>query len=307
MRDHEPTVRSRELGRALARAATAKGFNGRMLASTLTWSESRVSRLLSGKRGTTIVDIAAFLAICGITGPKRDELLELAQNAYEPGWWQQYDNRLPARHLTLIEHEDAAVAVTDFQTHLVPGLLQTREYTRALMRTLPVIPEEEIDERTELRWKRQDIFDRHHPARFRFFVDEHVLTRTTGFGRRVESEQVHHLLRMAVRPHVEIRVIPDAAGIHAAHEPFKLLEFSELNPVVFIENMTSALFLERKEPVAGHRHVVADLDRIALDEGQSRAWLASLASALGGPREEHDEHAPNGEPDLAEEFVHRHE
>lgn len=303
MFDLEPTVKSRELGRALARAAAAKGLNGRQIALLLKWSPSRISRLYSGKRGARLVDIAAFLAIVGITGPKRDELLDLAKDAYDLGWWQQFGDRLPERHLTLAAHEDVAVAMTDFQNVLVPGLLQTESYMRALMTSSPIIPDEEIEERVEMRLKRQEIFDRDDPATFQFFLDEYVLSRT-GFGRQIMSDQVHHLLRMAVRPRVGIRVIPDAAGIHGGWYPFKLMDFPENNPVVFLENMTCTVFQERQDTIESYRRIAADLDRVALDEGQSRAWLATVATALGEPREEHDESAPAGDPGVEEEHFH---
>ncbi|MPZ81508.1 MAG: helix-turn-helix domain-containing protein [Actinophytocola sp.] len=303
MFDLEPTVKSRELGRVLARAAAAKGLNGRQIALLLKWSPSRISRLYSGKRGARLVDIAAFLAIVGITGPKRDELLDLAKDAYDLGWWQQFGDRLPERHLTLAAHEDVAIAITDFQNVLVPGLVQTESYMRALMKASPIIPNEEIEERVQLRLRRQEIFDRTNPATFHFFIDEYVVTRT-GFGRKIMSDQVHQLLRMAVRPRVAIRVTPDAAGTHGGWYPFELMDFIEDNPVVFLENMTCTVFQERKDTVESYRRIAADLDRVALDEGQSRAWLATVATALGEPREEHDESAPAGDPDLEDKFFH---
>jgi hypothetical protein len=247
------------------------------------------------------VDIAALLAKCDVVGDRRDELLELAERAFEPSWWLEYGLNLPMRLTTLSDHEDAAIAIIGFETGLIPGLLQTKSYMTALMESLPIIPKGEIEERVELRMMRQDIHDHSKPPKCRFFLDEQTVTRT-GAGREIMSEQVHHLLRMAVRPNIEIRVVPDAVGFHGGRLPFHLMEFAELNPVVYLENLNSAAFLEQKDTVAGYRSIVADLERVALDEGQSRAWLASVATALGQPREEHDEHAEPGEPDVAEKF-----
>jgi transcriptional regulator with XRE-family HTH domain len=298
MRDHEPTVRSRELGLALTRAAEAKGLIGRELADLLGWSPSKISRLLSGKRGASSEDIAAFLAICGITGPKRDALLRLTRDSYEPSWWLEFGERLPARFSTLSDYEDSAISITNYQPVLIPGLLQTEDFARAHLRSSLVIPEDEIEDRVYHRMQRQAIIDGANPTRYRFFIDEYVVTRT-GPGRDTMSEQVHHLLRMAVRPYVAIRVIPDSVGLHAGQLPFQLMEFTELNPVAFIENANSAAFLEQKETIAGYRRIVADLDRVALDEGRSRAWLADLASTLGRPQEERDDLAIYG---MAKEF-----
>ena len=298
MHDLEPTIRARELGIALRRAAQAKELRATEIAQQLGWSNSRVSRFYSGKRGSgNRDDIVAVLALCGITGPKRDELLELSSRAYEEGWWQQYGDRLPPELCTLSNYEDAAIAITNFETSVVPGLLQTPAYMHALMSRTPAIPPDEIDQRIQVRRQRQRIFNREYPAKFVFFLDEYALLRT-GPGEEIMCEQVHHLLRMAIRPYIEIRIIPDAVGFHAGRMPFLLMRFTELQPIVFIENQTSALFLERKDTVAGYRRIVAGIDRVALDEQRSREALANLASDLGEAREDCDEHAPP----LEEEF-----
>ncbi|HEV8562122.1 MAG TPA: helix-turn-helix transcriptional regulator [Actinophytocola sp.] len=296
MKDHEPTVRSRELGLAILRAAQARGLSGRELGRLLQWSDSKVSRLYSGKRGASPADVAAILAICGIKSPKRDELVKLAHRANERGWWQEYGDRLPPELTTLTNYEDAAITVVNYENVLVPGLLQTAEYTRAILQSIPTIPASELDERMGVRILRRQALDRQPPAAFRFFIDEMALTRK-GPGREIMSEQVHHLLRLSVRSNIEIRIISDSAGIHAGHMPFKLMGFSELSPVVHIECPTSVLFLERKDTIAGYRRTVANLDNVALDEQRSRAWLADLAKQLGA-REDHDEYASALEEDF---------
>src|SRR5882672_9098496 len=134
MQDQEPTVRSRELGLALSRAAEVRGVNGKEIARLLGWTPTKVSRLFHGRRGASPEDISAFLAVCGIVGPKRDELLDLARYAYLPGWWQEYGDRLPTELRTLSDHEDAAITVINFENVVVPGLLQTADYMYALMR-----------------------------------------------------------------------------------------------------------------------------------------------------------------------------
>jgi predicted XRE-type DNA-binding protein len=276
MDDRESTVRSRELGIALRRAMRNKGLIAKEIAQLLQWQESKVSRLLSGKTGTSLVDVAAFLAICGVTGPRREELLNLAKHAHEPGWCQEYDNgRPPIQLTTLCNHEDVATTVTSFDTASLPRLLQTVDYLRAHLHTQPLIPDEEIEKRVSLGMQRQGIFDRHQPAMFRFFIEEHALTRT-GHGAPVMSEQVHHLLRMAVRPRVEIRVIPQTQSIREC-SPFTLMDFADLNPVAHVEYLSCSLFVEQKDSIATYRHVVANLDTIALDRTETRTWLVALA------------------------------
>ena len=110
---------------------------------------------------------------------------------------------------------------------------------------------------------------------------------------------MHQLLRMSVRPYVEIRVIPDDVGFHAGQQSFQLMEFTEINPVLHIENPTSVLFLERKDTIDSYRRNIAALSKVALDEDRSRSWLADLASELG---EEHHAHRPAAIFELEEEF-----
>jgi hypothetical protein len=298
MYDHEPTVRSRELGLALLRAIGTAGLNQSDLANVLAWSPSKVSRMISGKRCASPEDVSAVLAIGGIVGPKRQELLEMARHATERGWWQDFGDRLPTELRTLSDHEDSALAITSFENVVIPGLLQTSEYAEGLIKATPVIPESEIKDRVLARQRRQRIFDRQYPAHFRFFIDEYTVRRT-GPGPRIMCGQVHHLLRMSVRPYIEIRVIPDAVGFHAGQQPFQLMEFTEINPVLHIENLTSVLFLERSAAIDSYRRNIAALSKVALDEDRSRSWLAEVARQLG---EEHHAHRPAGIFELEEEF-----
>lgn len=291
-------MRSRELGLALLRAIGTAGLNQSDLANLLAWSPSKVSRMISGKRCASTEDVSAVLAVGRIVGPKRQELLDMARHATERGWWQDYGDRLPPELRTLSDHEDSALGVTSFENVVIPGLLQTPDYARALIVTAPSIPESERDHRVASRNRRQLIFDRQFPAQFRFFVDEYAIRRT-GPGRKIMSEQVHHLLRMSVRPNVEIRVVPESVGFHSGHKPFQLMEFTEISPVLFVENDTSALFLERNDTVDGYRSRVVALSRVALDEDRSRSWLATVARELG---EEHHAHRPAAIFELEEEF-----
>ncbi len=148
MRDHESTVRSRELVEGLRQAMQRARLNGRQAAHLLGWSPSWVSRLLSGKRNATELHVAAFLAVCRVTGAERDRLLALCQERHTPGWLQQHGSRLPQQLVTLIDHEDKAVTISEFQSTLVPGLLQTGDYARAVIQNSRTVPADEIEDRT---------------------------------------------------------------------------------------------------------------------------------------------------------------
>ncbi|HEY0448884.1 helix-turn-helix transcriptional regulator [Actinophytocola sp.] len=282
--DQDPTVRSRELGRTLANAARNNGFTGRQVAHKLGWDASRVSRLLSGKRGVKQVDLAAFLAVCDVVGPPRDAALELARDARELTWLQLHGERLPVRLTTLSNVERTASTIVCVATAMVPALLQTKSYRRAALQAQPVIPTEEIEDRVAAGLDRQWIFDRNPPVRFLFFLHEHALTRT-GPGRQIMSEQIHDLLRMSVRPHLRIRIVPERL---LAHEPFELLEFDEYNPVVYVEHLNSVAFLEREETVACYHRIVTGLDEAALDIEASRAWLTTSAAHFAHPTDDPD-------------------
>ena len=301
MGDRETTVRSRELGEGLRAAMQKAGLTGTDAARALGWSESRISRLLSGKRGGAQLDVASFLAVCRVTGEARDRLLRLCGDLDTPGWLQQFGSRLPTQLSTLIDHEDKAVCIRDFQLTMVPGLLQTADYARALISATANVPRSEVQSRVAARLRRRNVLVRPRPARFTFFVHEFVLRLPVG-GPAVMSDQLHHLLRMSVRPAISLRVVPSSIGAHAGVAGhFKLMEFTAFPPVVYLDSETSSLFLEEPEEVAAYRQVLRALAETALDEGQSRELIAAVAVELYGDRDNHDDSARAGRPGLAQE------
>ncbi len=283
MFDHVPTVRARHLGWELNRAMQKTGRNASDMAGELGWSPSKVSRVLSGKRAPNAADVSAFLALCGVTGQRRRELMSLASSdLYAPFWWQDHGGCLPIHRPVLTNLEEAAIAITCFGGVFVPDLLHTPNYTRALLRSWPAMQTGdedeagEIDERVAETTRRQHILDRPYaPPTLRVFLDEYSISRT-GAGDEVMSDQAHHLLRMAVRPNVHIQVVPDASGIDDIN-PFTVLEFADLPSVLCLETPTAAAFAERDETIAAYQRVVADLDRRALDETATRTWLRDIA------------------------------
>ncbi|MGH3794706.1 MAG: helix-turn-helix domain-containing protein [Pseudonocardiaceae bacterium] len=291
MRDREPTIRSRELGDGLRRAMKQAGLNGKEAAQLLGWSPSWVSRLLSGKRGATELDVAAFLGVCRVKGPDRERLIALCQEQHTPGWFQQHGSRLPQQLVTLIDHENKAVTISDFEVTVVPGLLQTGEYARAVISRVVNVPPDEVDDRVAARLARQSLFSRDLPPRFTFYLHESVLRTPVG-GRAVMRDQLHHLVRMSARPHLTLRVVPFSVGAHAAMTgAFRLMEFAEFKPVAYLESETSTLFLEKPEEIAAYRNILDALAQSTLGEGQSREMIATLATEFYGNREDHDDRA----------------
>ncbi|MGH3773785.1 MAG: Scr1 family TA system antitoxin-like transcriptional regulator [Pseudonocardiaceae bacterium] len=286
MRDHEPTIRSRELGEGLLRAMKDAKLKQKDAAAKLGWSQSRVSRLLSGKRGGTEVDVSAFLAIVQVTGAERERLLGICRDQNTPGWLQQHGTRLPQQLRTLIDHEDKAVAIDDFQPTLMPGLLQTTDYARASIQQAGTIPAGEVEDRVAARLGRQSLFGRERIARFTFYIHEFVLRLPVG-GPAVMFEQLQHLLRKATRPYLTLRVVPAALGGHAAVAgSFRIMEFAEFRPVIYLESETASVFLEKREQVAAYRRILGLLAQTALSEGESAELIATLATELYAGRED---------------------
>jgi transcriptional regulator with XRE-family HTH domain len=286
MREQEPTVRSRELGDGLRQAMEQAKLNGKQTAHLLGWSPSWVSRLLSGKRGSTELDVAAFLGVCRVKGPERDRLLALCQEQHTPGWFQQHGSRLPKQLVTLIDHENKAVAISVFEAIFVPGLLQTGEYARAVISCNVNVPSDEVEDRVAARLARQSVFSRDRPASFAFYLHESALRTPVG-GPAVMADQLNHLLRMSARRYLTLRVVPTSLGAHAAMTgAFYLMEFAEFKPVVYLESETSSLFLEKPEEIQAYQRILGALADTALGEGESRQLIATLATELSADRED---------------------
>jgi transcriptional regulator with XRE-family HTH domain len=288
MKDREPTIRSRTLGDGLRQAMKYAGFNAAEMAHQLGWSPSRVSRILSGKRGGSSVDVATFLAVCGIRGEERDRLMTLTLDQNDPGWLQNHGARLPTQLLTLIDHETKAQKIREFEFNLIPGLLQTGDYVRALLEEAGTTPADEIDARVAARLGRKNLLSRRRAPMCIFYIHEFALRLPVG-GPNVMSGQLHELLQMLVRPSITLRVVPAVRGAHAGiNGSFRLMEFGGIKPVVYLESETSSLFLERPVEIDSYRTILSALDATALPEGQSREFIAGLAMELYSDREAND-------------------
>lgn len=289
MKDREPTIRGRELGAGLRQAMEYAGLSSSGIARELGWSASRVSRVLSGKRGGSSADVSAFLAVCRIKGAEWERLMALSRDHHRLGWFQQHGPVLPKQVRTLIDHEKKAVVIGDFQTTVVPGLLQTSAYARSVIKRSANVPLDELEDRVEARLARQSLVSRDCPPTFTFFIHEFVLRTPVG-GPEVMSDQLHYLLRMSVRPNITLRVVPADFGAHAGMSgPFTLLDVAEFKPVVYLESATSSLFLETPAEIDAYRNILAALEDTAPDEGQSRDLITSVATELYADREDRDD------------------
>jgi transcriptional regulator with XRE-family HTH domain len=275
MHDREPTIRSRELGKRLHTAMYAAGLTGKLVAEQLGWAQSTVSRLLAGKHFGKEADIAALLAVCGVTGQERHQLLQLAKDAHLPG------ARMPKRLGTYTEHATEALRVTEYQSAVIPEILQTADYARAQLVASGRPSLAAVGRAVALRLDRAALLnDDEGPPHFEFYLHEWLLRTPVG-SRETMSDQLHHLLCMSVRPRVTLRIVPIAAGALAAQSgPFGLLEFEHYGPAVHRPDEDADVYLEEPEEILTYRDILTRLGTVALDAHRSRAAIAEVATTL---------------------------
>jgi hypothetical protein len=215
-----------------------------------------------GRVGFKERDVGDLLTLYGVTdSEERAALLNLAREANTPGWWHAYSDILPNWLEPYVGLEAAASIIRTYQIQLVPGLLQTEGYARALIRQGSAATEEEIARRGELRVSRQEILRRPDAPQLWAVVDEGALRRPVG-SRDVVREQLQYLIEVADHPAVTLQILPFQAGAHSAMGgPFTILRFAEpdLQDVVYIEQLTSALYLDKPVEVDSYLEVMEQL------------------------------------------------
>lgn len=247
------------------------------VASQLGWSESVVSRLETGNRNIDAEEVSALLAIYGVTGPERDKLMTMARTPDESSWLDRGLPGLPAESVKLATYEADAVAITDWSPLLVPGLLQTMEYTRAFMLS-DGIPESAVGSRLMARQRRQEILRR---IRYTAYLDESVLKREIG-GPKILRGQLQRLIEMTQDESVTIRITPGKTDGHAGLVgPFVLLEFEHAKPVAHVELARSGVFLTGEHDPEVYVETLGRLDSLSLGREQSLRLLHTTAEAIG--------------------------
>ncbi|MGW0504510.1 helix-turn-helix domain-containing protein [Micromonospora sp. NPDC003241] len=246
-----PTVLRMLLGAQLRRLRESRGVTRENAGWEIRSSESKISRMELGRVGFKERDVADLLTLYGVTADQeRGALLKLARDANNPGWWHRYGDVLPSWFQSYLGLEAAAALIRSYEVQFVPGLLQTREYARAVVllghgQASPA----EIDRRVDLRMRRQEVLHRAKPPRLWAVVDEAALRRPIG-GPQVMRGQLEALLKATQTPNVRVQVIPFAAGGHAAAGgAFTILRFGDqdLPDIVYIEQLTSAIYLDKRE------------------------------------------------------------
>jgi hypothetical protein len=261
-----PTVRRIVVGAQLRRLREKAGIGREAAGYTIRASESKISRLELGRVSFKERDIEDLLTLYGVSDVgERESLLTLAREANRQGWWHSFDDVLAQWFQTYIGLEEAANLVRTYEVQFVPGLMQTEDYARAVTVTgRPKAPGDEVERRVGLRIARQRILTRPDPPALWAVVDEAALRRPTG-GRKVMRAQLQRLLELTELPNITLQVMPFRLGGHAADGgSFTILRFPEedLPDIVYVEQLVSALYLDKREQVDAYTQV---MDRLTVD------------------------------------------
>jgi transcriptional regulator with XRE-family HTH domain len=278
-----PTVRRMVVGAQLRRLRTDMGLSRAEAAEAIRASEWKIHRLENGQVGFKERDVIDLLRLYEVTDP--DEvaaLLVLAREANVPGWWQQYGDVLPQWFRTYVDLESAATLIRTYEGQLVPGLLQTDDYMRAVVRGAHLESSEEVGRRVRLRMARQTLLTREHPPRLWAVVDEAALRRPVG-GREVMRGQLERLLDATKLPNVTLQILPFGAGAHSAMVgAFSILRFAdrELPDVVYLEHLTNAVYLDKRDEVERYLDVMELLCVESEPPARTVGLLATILNEL---------------------------
>jgi hypothetical protein len=273
-----PTVRQRRLGAELRRLRGDR--TGDEVAAALEWSPSKVSRYELARTVPNVAEVGKLLDHYGITGPHREQVLALAREASQKGWWEAYSGDLPDELIALIALEDEASTSRVWQVEVIPGLLQTEAYARQVLSAfhggIP-LPPTQIDRRVEVRLRRQEILTRDTPLEFSAVLDESVILR-----RNVDTEvmraQLAYLVEVSQLPNVTIQVLPLQTLRPVITSSFELLQFGRahetiLHDVVTTEHLQSDLHFEGEADTHQYRLAFTALSGAALNPEETRELI----------------------------------
>ncbi|WP_405742724.1 helix-turn-helix transcriptional regulator [Streptomyces sp. NBC_01525] len=274
-----PTVRRRRLGQELRRLRELKGMTAEEVAERLLVSQSKISRLENGRRSISQRDVRDLCGVYEVDDRRIvDSLMQMAKDSRQQGWWHAFGD-IPYSVYIGLETEAASLRV--YESLLVPGLLQTPRYARAVIPgVLPELAADQLEKRIQVRLRRQErVDDPDSPLRLWVVLDESALRRVVG-SHAVMREQLEHLVEMSTLPHVTVQVLPYDTGAHAGMAgTFSILEFNATSDssVVYIEGVTSDLYLEKTNDVNKYTVMYEHLRAQALNAEQSRDFIAAVA------------------------------
>ncbi len=279
-RPQGPTALRIVLGNQLRQLREASGITAGAAGHTIRASHAKISRMELGRVGFKERDVADLLTLYGITDEReRSAFLTLARRANVPGWWHHYSDILPSWFEVYLGLEQASAVIRTYQPQLVPGLLQTQEGARAVIqlghRTASA---DDIERRVALRMARQEVLTQPEAPNLWAVIEEGALWRLD--GRSAMQEQIQHLIEMAELPNITLQAIPVYSGAHVAvGGPFTILRFSEpdLPDIVYLEQLTSALYLDKSEDV---QHYLMLMDQLCVQAKSPAETIRFLSSIL---------------------------
>jgi transcriptional regulator with XRE-family HTH domain len=283
MQASSPTVRRWQLANRLRNLRASTGLSIEQVATQMLASPSKISRIETGVRPPTPRDLRDLGQIYGTSADTVRELTEMLRESKQRAWWQNF-NEVASRSSTYLDLEDAATGISWYETIRIPGLLQTADYTRAsIQAVIPSLGSDAVDQYVESRAARQHLLNAKPPLSLWVILDESAVRRQVG-GPKVMSEQVHRLIEIATDlPNVTLQLLPFSAGGHAGMDgSFSILRFpaGSLSDVVYIENRTGHLFLNRDEDIEVFREVLNYLRATASSPEESISLLQDIASNL---------------------------
>lgn len=298
MTERNSTVRGRELGVRLRHYRTAAGLSERGAGLKLGVSVSTICRIERGIRNPELTEVASLLAYYDVRGSERAELLDMAREVDQRGWWYRHNPEFGHKINLLMSQETRATDIISFEMCRIPGLLQTELYATALMQEGGRVPPEEIGPRVNARIQRRRVLFKEQPTGLLAVVDESALHRMVGSA-AVMHRQLDYLIHLANRSNIIIRIIPSSLGGQvAALMPFHMLRFAEAPTVVQTEDVVSEQYYEEPDDIKIYEGIVHKLSTLALSTGESVELMTRLIRTL----EEHPDVLPQvGWPEVAEE------
>ena len=272
-----PTVRQRELGKRLRELRLAHGLTVEEVAERIMCSATKLSRLETGTRRPALRDVRDLCELYKVDKHTAGEFMDLARAARDQEWWTQYEDLKLDPYLGL---EQEATAITSYTMYYIPALLQTEEYTRIIIETIaPRMDPKILQQRVDVRVRRQQRLEERDRPRYRVLLDEAVLYRSVG-GPAIMAAQLDKVLESERQNKVTVQVVRFDLGAHAAQDSnFILFEFEEksgLSPVVFVEGLTGNQYLEKESDIGRYREAVEYLRDSALNPRDSVQRLTEI-------------------------------
>lgn len=274
-----PSIKRRRLGAALRRLREQSVKSTDDAAKSLGWSKSKVSRIETAAVTVTPEDVRALLGLYDVLTDEVEQLVTLAREDKQPGWWRQYSEVLPHEFEGFLGLESEAARILSYESDVVPGLLQTQDYAKRVLgqHPLTVMPYE-VERSTQLRRARQSRLTRADPIELHAIINEGALRRMVG-GPTVMHDQLAHLVTMLDLPNITIQVLPFSAGEHpATHGAFTVLEFPDPEDphIVYLDVLTTSYYLDGLREVGAYQLAHQRLRTLALEPDESRDMISAL-------------------------------